>query len=143
MRNTLRGLVVAPAPVFLLICLFLVRPSLGVADVLFGIGLALTASYGFMLLAGLPIHLILRRLRWQGWTHYVWAFLVGLLVVVVVLAWIEGTPPPPRPDDNSPFAALTLREGGGILLFTLCSPLVAIMASMFWSRVVRTNELAD
>ncbi len=63
MKETLRGLVIAPAPVFLLLCLILVKPSFGWSDAMFGVGLALTYSYGFMLTPGLSTHLVLRRCR--------------------------------------------------------------------------------
>ena len=140
--NTLWGLLVAPAPIFLLVSLLLVRPSLGWSDAMHSAGMALACSYGFMLAAGLPAHLLLRWIHWQTWTHYFWGFCLALALAVGVMTALEGYPSLPLANDNSPFAALTLRGGGWMFLFLVCLPLVAVMASMFWSRAVKVNTPA-
>ena len=136
----MRAAVIASTPVFLLLLLVFVRPSLGWADMRFGFGMAAACSYGFMLIAGLPTHAILRWLGWQGWTHYVFGFLLALTAVMLTLTALEGTPPPPLPDDNSPFATFTLKGGGWLLVLALCSPLASVMASMFWRRAVKVDH---
>ena len=133
MTHTLRAALIAPLPILVLVVL--VRPSLGWADATYSGLMAVAASYGFMLVAGLPAHLILQRLGWKTWPHYLSGFLLALLIVVFLLTASEGPPPELSPDD-SPFASFTLRGGGWLLMFAACSPLAAVMASMFWQRAV-------
>ncbi len=133
--NTLRGFLVAPAPSFALMCLIFVRPRFGLHDCLIGGGLAIAGSYGFMLLAGMPTHFLLRRLQWQGWASYFWGFSLALALVVGVFTAMEGNPPDaPR--------SMFLAVGGDrwLVLFALWLPFVAVMATMFWDRAVAAEK---
>ena len=140
MSNTMRAALIAPTPIFVILLLLFISPSLGWLDAVATVGIALACSYGFMLAVGLPTHLMLHRMGWQDWTQYVLGFLLALGLVILMLTAVEGSPQPSLLDDNSPFAALTLRGGGWLLMFVLCSPLVLIMASIFWQQIVRVED---
>lgn len=135
-----KALLAAPAPLFALLAIVLARPSLGWSDVAISLSTAFIFSYG-LLIAGFPLHLILRRLQRIDFASYLLAFWFALAVVIVVLTLAEGLPAPPTPNDNSPFAAMTLRSGGWILSLLFGMPVVSGIAWVFWRFAAssRTN----
>ncbi len=133
--NTLRGLLVAPAPSFALMCLIFVTPRFGLLDCLLEGGLAIAGSYGFMFVAGVPTHIFLRRLQWQSWPHYFWGFSLALAIVAGVITALEG-----NPSDSSGSMFVTLGGDRWLALFALWLPFVAVMATMFWDRAVDAED---
>lgn len=70
MTISIRAALIAPIPFFLLLLIGLVEPSFGWTDAVFSVGVSAACSYGFMFVAGLPTHFILRRFGWQSWAHF-------------------------------------------------------------------------
>lgn len=114
----------------------LVRPSLGWGEVLFAL-LFFAASYGFMLFVGLPLHLLLRA-RSTG--TFLFSLCLVAWIVVGCFTLVEGDPSPPIPDDNSPFAEMTLRGGGWLILSALWTPFVVLTGVLFVTLVHRQDE---
>ncbi len=144
MGPTLKASLLAPAPVFLPLAALLVLPrlSFGWPDTGCSVGIAFCASYGFVWTAGLAAHLLLTRLNRPTLGHYVCAFLLAGGALVAALTLTESPAPPPV-EDHSPYAGLTLRDGGWIALIMLWCPLVAGMAATFWSEAGRTADPAE
>ncbi|MGC6328803.1 hypothetical protein [Rhizorhabdus sp. FW153] len=131
MGAIIRSLVVAAAPIFAIVALLITRPSLGWVDVAISLGIAFAASYG-ILIAAIPIHLMLRQFNRTDFASYLLAFLLALVALIAISTIVEGSPPPPMPNDNSPFAEMTLRNGGWIFFIIVGAPIVTVMAWIFW-----------
>jgi hypothetical protein len=132
-------MVVATAPIFAIVALFITRPSLGWVDVAISLGIAFAASYG-ILIAAIPIHLMLRQFNRKDFASYLLAFLLALVALIAISTMVEGSSPPPMPNDNSPFAEMTLRNGGWIFSFIAGTPIVTAMASIFWRFAAFSNK---
>ncbi|PAX07781.1 hypothetical protein [Sphingomonas lenta] len=142
MKRVLAALLVAPAPVFLFLSVFLVEPRFGLSDALASIAIAFALSYGFMWVTAPPITIVLERFGWRSWACYLSALLLAVVLSVAVLTFLEEAVPHPDPTNHSPLAALTLRDGGWVIALALWSPLVAIMTALFWSRVTTAEAEA-
>ena len=140
MTISIRAALIAPIPFFLLLLIGLVEPSFGWTDAVFSVGVSAACSYGFMFVAGLPTHFILRRFGWQSWAHYVCGFLMALIIVVILFTTMESPPLPPLPHDSSPFEQFSLRDGGWMLVLAFFSPIAALMALLFWYGAVRSGQ---
>jgi len=126
-----KALLAAPAPIFVLLAFVLARPEFGWSDVAIRLSIAFAFSYGF-LIAGFPLHLILQRFQRTDFASYLLAFWFALAALIVVSTIAEGPPAPPMPNDNSPFAAMTLRNGGWFFFMLLGMPIVSGIAWAFW-----------
>ncbi|WP_342249403.1 hypothetical protein [Sphingomonas sp. OTU376] len=138
MATNIKALLAAPAPIFALVSIAIARPSLGWSDVAVSLGIAFAASYG-MLVAGLPVHLMLRRFHRTDFGSYLLAFLLALAVAVAVTTFTEVSPAP-LASDNSPFAEMTLRNGGWIVLLLFGAPIASLIAWIFWKFVASPRE---
>lgn len=146
-KGTLRGFLLAPLPVFLLICVLAIRPSLGAGDMLFGLTLALAGSYGVMALVGLPADFLLRRMGMTSMAAYQSVAVVLVWVVLFTAALLEPASPTAGIGDHSPFAGASSLE----LLFSVfgfpiagASAVAAAMtAGLFWVFAIRDRRSID
>jgi hypothetical protein len=140
MALNIKSLLFAPAPIFVLVAFTITRPSLGWSDVAISIGIALALSYG-VLIAGLTLHLIICRFHRTDFASHLLAFQLALVTVIAVAAVAEGVPAPPLPNDNSPFAEMTVRNDGWIVLFLFGAPIVTVIAWIVWrSTTARRSD---
>lgn len=136
---------IAPFPLFAIFCLVVIRPSLGWDDMATGAGLALAASYGVMLLLGVPADLILRRLGRRDAASYAVVSIAMVWALLIVLAWCESPPPPPASGDNSSFAGITvtdlLTSPFGIVVAAASAIAASATACLYWWIAVRPRTL--
>jgi hypothetical protein len=132
---------IAPFPLFAVGCAVTIRPSLGWDDMSTGAGLALAASYGVMLLLGVPADLILRRLGRRDAGSYVMVSIVVVWALLLALAWCEPSPPPPARWDASPFAGMRasdlLTSPFGIAVAAVSAIAASATAWLYWWIAVR------
>jgi hypothetical protein len=93
--------------------------------------------YGAIILIGVPIHLLLRRLRKTALGYYLGLAVVPIVLLGVGLAiWARQTLKPLSPSEN-PFGLLRLWASGGIATTLTFAAIAALSASTFWYAGVR------
>lgn len=125
-RRYLLAVVLAPLPLFALLCFVLVRPEFGMDDVLIGARFAFAISYGLMLIGGLPADWLLRRSGNTGLAAY--------MVVAVVVTWVAVTLAYAL--DDAAYARAILLTGFGLLMFIFSALIAAATAALFWRIAV-------
>ena len=91
----------------------------------------IAACYGATLLIGVPVHVVLRRLKLDSLGAYLSGALVGVVAVGGSAAIVSAMTPPPKSPNPFAIPILTITE--------VLAGLALVCASVFWLVAVRAR----
>jgi hypothetical protein len=142
-EREMRAFALAPLPVLALALVLVVTGSVAAPDAdalligLIGIVFLALFLYGAVLLIGLPIHLLLRRLRKTALVHYLGLVVLPILLLGIgFMIWVRRTLKPLSVGEN-PFSLSRLWANAGLATTLTFAAIAALSASTFWYAGVR------